>query len=236
MKNVLAIIPARKNSKSIKNKNIKLLFGKPLIYYSINIAKRSKLINRVIVSSDCKKIINIAKKYGAEAPFVRPKKLSKNSSKDYGLFLHCIEWLKKNENYIPDLIVQLRPTYPIRSVEIINKAITFALKKRNYDCIRSVCEPFQNPYKMWHLNGKDFLRPLLGNFKQELYNSPRQKLKKIYWQNAYLDIIKYETIKNKKSMTGTKIIPFILSPKSIFDIDDKFSFKIVKAIFKKDHK
>jgi len=95
MKNILAIIPARINSKSIKNKNIKLLFGKPLIYYSISIALRSKLINRVIVASDSKKIINIAKKYGAEAPFVRPKELSKDGSKDFGVFLRCIKWLKK---------------------------------------------------------------------------------------------------------------------------------------------
>ena len=236
MKNVLAIIPARGNSKSIKNKNIKLLFGKPLIYYSINIAKRSKLIDKIIVSSDSKRIINIAKKYGAEAPFVRPKKLSEDNSKDYGLFLHCLKWLKKNENYVPDLIVHLRPTYPIRSVRIINRAIKFALKKNNYDCIRSVCEPFQNPYKMWYLDSKNFLTPLLGSFKEELYNSPRQKLKKIYWQNAYLDIVKYDTIKNKKSMTGRKIIPLVLSPNSIFDIDDKFSFELVKEIFKKNYK
>ena len=90
MKNILAVIPARGDSKSIKNKNIKLLFGKPLIYYSISIAKRSKSINKIIVSSDSKKIIDIAKKYGAEAPFVRPKELSKDSSKDYGVFLHCL--------------------------------------------------------------------------------------------------------------------------------------------------
>jgi CMP-N-acetylneuraminic acid synthetase len=236
MKNILAVIPARGNSKSIKNKNIKLLFGKPLIYYSINIAKRSKLINRIIVSSDSKKVINIAKKYGAEAPFVRPKELSKDNSKDHGLFLHCLEWLEKNENYIPDLIVHLRPTYPIRSAKIVDKAIQFALRNRKYDCIRSVCEPFQNPYKMWHLNTNNFLTPLLGNFKNELYNSPRQKLRKVYWQNAYLDIVKYDTIKKQKSMTGKKIIPFILPSNSIFDIDDKFSFKMVEEIFKKNYK
>ena len=236
MKNILAVIPARGNSKSIKNKNIKLLFGKPLIYYSINIAKRSKSINRIIVSSDSKKVINIAKKYGAEAPFVRPKELSKDNSKDHGLFLHCLEWLEKNENYIPDLIVHLRPTYPIRSAKIVDKAIQFALRNRKYDCIRSVCEPFQNPYKMWHLNTNNFLTPLLGNFKNELYNSPRQKLRKVYWQNAYLDIVKYDTIKKKKSMTGKKIIPFILPSNSIFDIDDKFSFKMVEEIFKKNYK
>ena len=123
MKKVLAVIPARGNSKSIKNKNIKLLFGKPLIYYSINIAKQSKLINRVIVSSESKKIINIAKKYGAEAPFIRPKKFSKDNSRDLGVFLHCLKWLKKKENYIPDLIVNLRPTYPFSSVNIIIKDI-----------------------------------------------------------------------------------------------------------------
>ena len=236
MKNILAVIPARGNSKSIKNKNIKLLFGKPLIYYSISIAKRSKLINKIIVSSDSKKIIYIAKKYGAEAPFVRSKELSKDSSEDYGVFLHCLEWLRKNENYIPDLIVHLRPTYPIRSVKIVNKAIKFALKKKNYDCIKSVCEPFQNPYKMWLLNNNNFLKPLLGSFKKELYNSPRQKLKKTFWQNTYLDIIKYNTIKKKGSMTGKKIIPFILPSNTIFDIDDEFSFKMIKEVFKKNYK
>ena len=236
MKNILAIIPARGNSKSIKNKNIKLLFGKPLIYYSINIAKKSKLINRVIVSSDSKKIINIAKKFGAEAPFIRPKELSKDNSKDYGLFLHCLNWLKKNENYIPDLIIHLRPTYPIRSARVVDKAIKFALRSRKYDSIRSVCEPVQNPYKMWRINKNNFLIPMLGNFKKELYNSPRQILQKTYWQNAYLDIIKYNTIKEKKSMTGKKIIPFILPPNDLFDIDDKFSLNMVEKIFKKNYK
>ena len=89
---------------------------------------------------------------------------------------------------------------------------------------------------MWHLNSNNFLTPILGSFKRELYNFPRQKLKKTYWQNTYLDIIKYNAIKNKKSMSGKKIMPFILSPSSIFDIDDKFSFKIVKEIFKKNYK
>lgn len=232
MKNILAIIPARGNSKSIKNKNIKLLFGKPLIYYSIKVAKKSKFINKIIVSSDSKKIINLAKRYGAEAPFVRPKNLSKDNSKDYGVFLHCLNWLKMNENYIPDLIIHLRPTYPIRSVKTVDEAIKFALESKNFDSIRTVCEPIQNPYKMWSLDRKKYLIPLLGNLKKEFYNYPRQKLKKAYWQNAYMDIIKYKTIKNKRSMNGKKILPFILSQNNIFDIDDKFSFNIIKKIFK----
>ena len=85
-----------------------------------------------------------------------------------------------NENYIPDLIIHLRPTYPIRSVKTVDEAIKFALESKNFDSIRTVCEPIQNPYKMWSLDRKKYLIPLLGNLKKEFYNYPRQKLKKAY--------------------------------------------------------
>ena len=120
MQKIIAIIPARGGSKLLKNKNIKKLFGKPLICYSIEIAKKCKFIDRVIVSSDSKKIIKIAKKIGAEAPFIRPKAYAKDRSTDYGVFKHCLTWLSDNENYKPDLVLHLRPTYPIRSLEILN--------------------------------------------------------------------------------------------------------------------
>jgi len=237
MQKIIAIIPARGGSKSLKNKNIKKLFGKPLIYYSIDIAKKCKFIDRVIVSSDSKKIIKIAKKIGAEAPFIRPKAYANDSSTDYGVFKHCLTWLNDNENYKPDLILHLRPTYPIRSLKILNKFIKFSKRtKKNYDSIRTTCEPSQSPYKMWTLDKKKYLKPLLGSFKKELYNSPRQSLKKIYWQPAYLDIIKYKTIMLKKTMTGKKILSYLLSPDHIFDIDDPFSFKLVEKFFTKRKK
>ena len=94
-KEIIAIIPARSGSKSIKNKNIVNLFGKPLIYYSINVAIKSKYISRVIVSTDSKKIKKIALKYGAEVPFLRPKKYSLDNSKDYEVINHALKWLKK---------------------------------------------------------------------------------------------------------------------------------------------
>ena len=108
MQKIIAIIPARGGSKLLKNKNIKKLFGKPLICYSIEIAKKCKFIDRVIVSSDSKKIIKIAKKIGAEAPFIRPKAYAKDRSTDYGVFKHCLTWLSDNENYKPDLVLHLR--------------------------------------------------------------------------------------------------------------------------------
>ena len=173
-KKILAIIPARGGSKSIKNKNIANLFGKPLIYHSIKTAKDSKLIQKIIVSTDSNKIRSIALKYGAEVPFLRPKKLANDSSKDFGVINHAIKWLEK-QNYYPDLIVHLRPTYPMRNVRFIDKNITLALKQNDFDAMKTVVETSQTPFKMWYK--KNRLKPVLGNLK-EYFNFPRQLLKK----------------------------------------------------------
>lgn len=127
---VLAIIPARKGSKGIKNKNIQLLNGHPLIAYSICAAVKSKNINKIICSTDSKKIAKIARKYGAETPFIRPKKYAADFSSDLEVFKHCLNWLKKNENYTPDFIVHLRPTSPIRFLKDISKGLEIIYKKK----------------------------------------------------------------------------------------------------------
>ena len=230
-KEIIAIIPARSGSKSIKNKNIVKLFGKPLISHSIKLAKRCKLISRVIVSTDSNKIKNIALKYGAEVPFLRPKKYAQDNSKDFEVFEHCLSWLKKNENYKPDLVLHLRPTYPIRNLSIIKDALLFASSNKNYDSIRSVCEPIQHPFKMYKLK-KNYLIPYIGNSNKEFGNFPRQNLPKIFWHNGYLDIIKYSTIMKLKSISGDKIIPYYLDSSEIHDIDDEFSLNIIKKIFR----
>ena len=122
MKNI-ALIPARSGSKGVKHKNIKILQGFPLLAYSIAAAKMTQGIDRVIVTTDSKKYADIAKKYGAETPFLRPKLISKNKSSDLEFFEHCIEWLIVNENYVPDNIIHLRPTTPIRDPKLVSEAI-----------------------------------------------------------------------------------------------------------------
>ncbi len=112
---ILAIIPARGGSKGLKNKNILPLLGHPLIAYSIKASLDSKRINRVIVSTDSKEIAVVAKQYGAEVPFMRPAEIAQDMSTDMEMFLHALGWLKKNEDYVPDIIVHLRPTSPVRS-------------------------------------------------------------------------------------------------------------------------
>ena len=127
---IISIIPARSGSKRVKNKNIRKLMGLPLLAHTIIHSLNSKLISRTIVSTDSKKYARIAKKHGAEVPFLRPDDISGDRSTDLECFQHCVNFLKKKENYTPDIIVHLRVTYPIRENDIIDNCIKLFLKKK----------------------------------------------------------------------------------------------------------
>lgn len=225
MKNVLAIIPARGGSKGLPNKNILTLLGHPLISYSIKAGLDSKFINRVIVSTDSKKIAEISKKYGADVPFLRPSIYAQDLSTDFEVFEHALKWMRDNEGYVPDIIVQLRPTSPVRKIEIIDKSIV-KLINSNCDSLRIVTPSPITPYKMWKIENESLpMKQLLNhNSISEPFNQPRQKLPTVYWQIGYLDVIKVNTILKEKSMTGRKVLPFIVENNCAIDIDDMESF------------
>tara|TARA_A100001015_G_scaffold198810_1_gene221867 strand:+ start:862 stop:1374 length:513 start_codon:yes stop_codon:yes gene_type:complete len=147
-KKILAVIPARAGSKGITKKNIVNLQNVPLIAYSIEAAKRSNLVTRIICSTDSQEIANIAVKYGAEVPFLRPKEISKDNSTDLDAFKHVINWLHENESYNPDLILQLRPTSPLRTVQMIDDSISIMIKERSYDSLRSISQSIHTTYKI----------------------------------------------------------------------------------------
>jgi CMP-N,N'-diacetyllegionaminic acid synthase len=218
---ILALIPARSGSKGIKGKNIKLFNGKPLIHWSINLAKKCKHITRVICSTDSFDIAKIANESGAEIPFLRPKKISQDLSTDFDFIHHCLKYLYENETYKPDLIIQLRPTYPTRNLEILNKSIELFKKNYdNYDSLRTVIKNEKSPFKMYIIN-KHNLQPLfktINNIK-EPYNKCRQELPITYLHNGYIDIMKYDTIMKLNSVTGDKIYPFIMNKNEYHDID-----------------
>jgi len=111
---VLALVPARGGSKGIPRKNIRDFAGHPLIAYSIAAGLHAALVNRVIVSTDDEEIAEVARQYGAEAPFLRPAEFAQDQSLDLPVFQHALEWLAEKENYHPDVVVQLRPTSPVR--------------------------------------------------------------------------------------------------------------------------
>ena len=216
---VLAIIPARYNSKALKNKNLRLLEGHPLIAYSIAAAASSKVINRIICSTDSMKIASVARKYGAETPFLRPKNLSRDNSTDLDCFVHCLNWLKKHENYIPDIVVHLRPTCPVRFRSDINKAIETIKSNVRIDSVRSLSSINYTPFKMWKVTDRNYIQPIMKINKIETFNLPRQELPKTYYHNGVIDIIRTSTIVKKNSMSGKFISPIFLKSKYCYDID-----------------
>jgi len=217
---IVAIIPARGNSKSIPKKNIRDFAGYPLIAYSITAALRSEKVTRVIVSTDNEEIAQVAREYGAETPFVRPAALAQDDTMDFPVFEHALQWLAENEKYYPDLVVQLRPTSPVFPINLIDEAIGVILKHPDADSVRGVVQPFENPYKMWRVDEDGSLQPLLqveGN--DEPFNTPRQALPDTYWQTGHIDVIRTTTILEQGSMSGKTIYPVHIPSEFAIDID-----------------
>jgi N-acylneuraminate cytidylyltransferase len=231
---VLAIIPARGGSKGLPDKNILPLNGHPLIAYSIVAGLKTPKISRVICSTDSNKIAEIARKYGAETPFIRPSEFAQDYSTDFEVFSHALEWLAINEKYVPDIVVQLRPTSPIRFTTDIEKAIESLVSFPEIDSVRAVSEPLTTPYKMWRMNKKEILQPLLNlDNNNEPYNSPRQELPEIWAQTGTLEVIKTSTIKFKKSMTGDNILGLKIDAETYIDIDTINSFSLAEIVMNK---
>lgn len=234
-KKILAIIPARSGSKSVIDKNIRLIDGKPMLAYSIEHALQSKYVNRVIVSTDSEKYAEIAKEYGAEVPFLRPAEYATDTALDYDVFYHALTFLEEKEGYIPQLVVQLRPTYPTRNVADIDKMIEQMLLDESIDSMRCIAPAEEIPYKMWFCResaltgdsmadteGFSVLAPIMTDIP-ECYNMPRQQLPKVYYQNACIDIIRTDVITKQHSMSGQKIVGYQM--KENFDIDTETEFK-----------
>lgn len=230
---IIAIIPARGGSKGIKNKNLKLFNNKPLVVHSIEHALASKLIDRVLVSTDSEEIKKISLKAGAEVPFLRPKELSEDHVLDWPVFEHALSYLKKEENYSPDIVVHLRPTSPYRKTEWIDDAIQLLIEHPEADSVRSVSEPEKHPYRMFTIDSNGLLDPIMKHEHPEPYVLRRQDLPKIYFYNCVVDITKPHTLFVKKSMTGEKIFPYIMNPEEVMDIDTPADLEIANILFSK---
>jgi len=218
---ILALIPARGGSKGIPRKNIRNFAGYPLIAWSIAAAKQSASVTRVIVSTDDDEIAAVARQFGAETPFLRPVELALDKTTDLPVFEHALKFFEETEGYKPEVVVQLRPTSPIRPGGMVDEAISTLLSHPDADCVRGVVPAGQNPHKMWRFAGEGKpMKPLLEvQGISEPYNAPRQILPPIYWQTGHIDAIRTSTIANKKSLTGDVIYPLMIDLKYTVDID-----------------
>jgi N-acylneuraminate cytidylyltransferase len=217
---ILAIIPARGGSKSIPGKNIQLFTGHPLLAYSIAAAQQAEQVTRVIVSTDDERIAALAREYGAQTPFMRPVEFAQDGTLDLPVFQHALQWLAEHENHHPEIVIQLRPTSPVRPPGLVDEAIATLLAHGDADSVRGVVPSGQNPHKMWRLDDAGGpMRPLLPvEGVAEPYNAPRQQLPATYWQTGHIDAIRAQSILDG-SMSGTRVYPLIIDPRYSVDID-----------------
>jgi CMP-N,N'-diacetyllegionaminic acid synthase len=209
MNEVIAIIPARSGSKSIIDKNITLLFGHPLIAYSIAVAKLSKKIDRVIVSTDSQYYAEISSLYGAEVPFLRPVEYAKDTSTDRDFLLHAMNWLGKNEQKIPEYWIHLRPTTPLRSSLIIDEAIDLIMNNSSAISLRSGHKAPESPLKWFKIDECGYFHGLVGNDKEkEIYNLPKESFDNVYIPDGYVDIVKSSHVMHNKTIHGNNMIGF----------------------------
>jgi N-acylneuraminate cytidylyltransferase len=224
---VLAIVPARGGSKGIPRKNIRSFAGHPLIAYSIAAGLQAETVTRVLLSTDDEEIAAVGRHYGAETPFLRPAELAQDRTLDLPVFEHALTWLAEHEGYFPEVVVQLRPTSPIRPIRLVDEAVRLLLQNPQADSVRGVVPAGQNPHKMWRLDPAGGpMQPLLTvEGIAEPYNAPRQVLPPVYWQTGHVDAIRPRAILEQHSMSGAVILPVQVEPRYTVDIDNPWDWQ-----------
>ena len=230
---MIAIIPARSGSKGVPGKNIKLLGGIPLFAFSIIAAKMMPSVSRVIVSTDSEEYAQIAKDYGAEVPFLRPNEISGDKSTDFDLFLHALNWFKENENLIPEYILHLRPTTPLRNPQIMEEAVKLFLENKNLaSSLRSGHPAPESPYKWFLKDENNYFKGLRDDLTPEKVNLPRQSFPSVYIPDGYIDILKSSVILDSGTLHGDKMLVFE-SPFCV-EVDTKDDFEYLEFQIEKE--
>ncbi len=217
---ILALVPARKGSKSIKNKNLKLFKKKPLIAWTLISALKSKFIDNIVVSTDCLQIKKISEKYVANVPFVRPKNLASDKSKTISVVMHL---LSKVEEY--DYIILLQPTSPLRSSQDIDNCIRLLINK-NKDSLVSLCQNTNHPNLTYAIKKNKMFKLTKKSMKR------RQDAEKFFTINGAIYISKISWVKKNKKLFDDKSVPFIMPFERSIDIDDEIDWKIGELLAK----
>ncbi|MBY0223487.1 MULTISPECIES: acylneuraminate cytidylyltransferase family protein [Sporosarcina] len=215
-KKVLAVITARGGSKGVPGKNIKNLAEKPLIAWTIEEAQRSQYIDRLILSSEDREIIETAKKYGCDVPFVRPDELAQDTTRGIEPILHA---LQEVEGY--DYVVLLQPTSPLRIAEDIDRTIEIMIEESAPACV-SVTETQESPYWMYRIEDNQQLQPLLS---QSDLSKRRQDLPSVFVLNGAVYVAEVEWLKNTKSFLTDLTVAYKMPKERSYDIDTEMDFK-----------
>lgn len=221
---ILGIIPARGGSKTIPHKNVVLVGGKPLLAYTFEAARESRLLSRVILSTDDEFIRQIGLKAGVEAPFLRPAEFAQDASPMVDVISHALNWLENEQNYKPEIIVLLQPTSPLRTSEHIDEALEY-LFTADADTVVSVVEvPHQfNPVSVMKLDGQD-LKPFLDGVQI----MRRQDKPRLFARNGPSILAMKRSVVESGRLYGDHVRPFLMSAEESVDVDEIGDLSLVE--------
>lgn len=232
--NILGIVGARAGSKSIPNKNIRPLLGKPLLAWIIEAAKKSSYVTRLVLSTDSPEYAEIGRRHGAETLFLRPAELANDSASDIDFLTHAVDWLEKNEQWKADIVLRLPPTTPLCTAASIDACIEKLLGDPETTSSRTITPASKHPYKLWRTDGEHllpFIPKELTGFA-EPSNMPRQSFPAAF---SHVDVIavRYDTLMKECLLTGKKIKFVRLAKTDAVDIDTEADFILAEILLRR---
>jgi CMP-N,N'-diacetyllegionaminic acid synthase len=227
MPSVVALIPARSGSERVRDKNVRTLAGHPLLAYAVTSARQAGIFDRIVCSTDSGKIGEVAQRYGADVPFLRPAALATSTSPDIEWIKHALDQL--DEHY--DLFAIVRATNPFRGPDVLRRGLEQLLSTPEADSIRAVELVKQHPGKMWVLEGKT-MRPLLDQSQLDVawHAGQYQALPPIYVQNSALEIAWTRVVSQTGTREGRVVAPFLTQGHEGFNIDDEEDWEQARRI------
>jgi CMP-N-acetylneuraminic acid synthetase len=229
---VLAVVPARGGSKGIPRKNLQLLGGRPLVAHAVAAALSATLVSRVVCSTDDADIAAAAREAGADVPFLRPPELAQDTTEDWPVFVHALDWLAQHANWVPELVVNLRPTSPLRTPRHVDDAIRLLLSS-GADSVKAVCLARQHPHKMWVRHAGAEIEPYVQTpFRLARGpDVPRAELEDVYWQNGVVDVTRHAVIREQHVMIGRRVAGLVTSQEESIDIDTPIDLALAELLF-----
>lgn len=232
---ILGVITARGGSKGIPGKNIKPLLGRPLVWYTIDAAQKSGVFNRIILSTDDEKIAEVAKGYGVEAPFMRPKELAEDKTPHLPVLQHAVKWLKENENHEPDAIMILQPTAPLRQAFHIKEAVEL-FRESQADSVVSVTELPSHYYPYWSVTASEDGWGQLFTGQAIRHRIPRRQSfpKKVYAHNGAIYLLKAGVLfSHEPSLYGERVKLYPMEEKYNINIDEPHDWILAEFALKR---
>lgn len=229
---ILAVVPARGGSKGISGKNLRTIQGQTLVARAVEAAQNSTLVTRVVGSTDDAAIAEEFRRSGAEVPFMRPAGLAGDRVADGPVFLHALEELERN-GFLPDIVVNVRPTAPFRTGRHIDEALELLLGAPTADSVKSVCPVDAHPYKMWTIDDNGIAQPVRPDWQAKFGGDPdiaRQRLQQVFRSNGAVDAARASHLRGRAMFHGGVVIPYVMSLKDSVDIDTERDLEAARVI------